>query len=77
MTNAVTKVIEAAGGKGKLSRAMGCTFQAVFQWEKVGWMPLARAKQALEMHPVVPLRDLVREDLRAAMDLSTAQTLVD
>ncbi len=78
MSNAVKQIITAAGGKSKLSRELTCTFQAVYQWEKAGWMPLARAKQVLELYPdTVPLRDLVRADLREAMSISTAQTLTD
>lgn len=76
--NAVSKVIAAAGGKSKLSRELNCSFQAVFQWEGAGWMPLARAKQVMEMYPgVTTLRDLVRSDLKEAMDISAQQTLLD
>lgn len=76
--NAVSKVIAAAGGKSKLSRELNVSFQAVFQWEGAGWMPLARAKQVMEMYPgTVPLRDLVRSDLREAMDVSTQEALLD
>lgn len=76
--NAVTRVIEAAGGKGKLSRETSVSFQAWFQWEKAGWMPLARAKQVLELYPeAATLRELVRPDIAAAMDTHVVQTLLD
>lgn len=75
--NAVTRVIEAAGGKGKLSRALDVTFQAVFGWEKAGWMPLARAKQAIELYPTAAtLRELVRPDIGSAMDIGSSQSLL-
>ena len=75
--NAVTRVIEAAGGKGKLSRELGLTFQAVFQFEKAGWMPLARAKQVIELYPsAATLRDLVRPDIASAMDIGSGQSLL-
>ncbi len=78
MPNAVDQMVEAAGGKGKLSRELGVSFQALFQWSKTGWMPLSRAKQAIDLYPgVAPLRDLVKPDLRQAMDISAGQTLLD
>ena len=77
-SNAVKRLVDAAGGKSKLSREIAVTFQAVFGWEKQGWMPLARAKQSVDLYPgVVPLRELVREDIAAAMDISTRQALLD
>jgi hypothetical protein len=77
-SNAVKRLIDAAGGKSKLSRELKVTFQAIFGWEKAGWMPLARAKQSVELYPgTVPLRELVRPDIAAAMDISTRQTLLD
>lgn len=76
--NAVTRVIEAAGGKGKIARATNLTFQAWFQWEKAGWLPLARAQQVIEMYPgAATLRELVRADIGAAMDISSQQALLD
>lgn len=75
--NAVTRVIEAAGGKGKLSRELGLTFQAIFQFEKAGWMPLARAQEVIERYPgVATLRELVRADIGAAMDIASGQALL-
>lgn len=76
--NAVSRVIEAAGGKGKLSRELQVTFQAVFGWERAGWLPLARAQQVIELYPTVAtLRDLVRPDIGSAMDIGTQQALLD
>lgn len=78
MPNAVDRVVEAAGGTGSLARELSVTFQAVFQWQKAGWLPLARAKQAIELYPeAATLRELVRPDIGSAMDISSQQALLD
>lgn len=75
--NAVRKVIEAAGGPIKLSRFYDCTYAAINGWERQGWMPLRRARQAIEEWPdAAPLRDLVAPSIRAAMDHGDGQNLL-
>jgi hypothetical protein len=73
----VRKVIEAAGGPIALSKFFGVTYAAINTFERQGYLPLARAKQALEQWPgVAELRDLVRPDIRAAMDLQQGSSLL-
>lgn len=75
--NAVRKVIEAAGGPIKLSKIWNVTYTAINTFERQGYLPLARAKDALERWPdVAELRDLVRPDLRAAMDMQQGNSLL-
>lgn len=75
--NHVRKVIEAAGGPIALSRLWGVTYAAINTFERQGYLPLKRAKQALEQFPeVAELRDLVRPDIRAAMDLQHGSNLL-
>ena len=75
--NAIARAIKAAGGTQQLADQMGCTYQAIHQWQKNGWMPLARAKEVNERYPeVTTLRELVRADIAAAMDLSAQQSLL-
>lgn len=68
--NHVRKVIEAAGGPVKLASEWGITYTAVNTFERQGYLPLARAKDAIARWPDggFTLRDLVRPDIRAAMD---------
>ncbi len=75
--NAVRKVIEAAGGPTALSRLWACTYTAINTFERNGYLPLARAKDAIERWPeAAELRDLVRPDIRAAMDLQHGSNLL-
>jgi hypothetical protein len=76
-TNYVRKVIEAAGGPMALSRLWGVTYTAVNTFERQGYLPLKRAKDAVERWPeAASLRDLVRPDIRAAMDLQQGSNLL-
>jgi len=76
--SAVRKVIEAAGGPIKLSKLWGVTYTAINTFERQGYLPLKRAQDALERWPgVVELRELVRPDLRAAMDLQQGTSLLN
>ncbi len=76
--NPVMRVVRAAGSKAALARAMAVTDQAIYIWARAGWMPLARAKQALELFPgSTTLRELVRSDLRDAIDASSADALLN
>lgn len=74
---AVRAVITAAGGPVKLARTLKVTYAAINGFERNGYFPLARAKQVLELWPgSAQLRDLVRDDLRAAMDLQAGSNLL-
>ncbi len=76
--NPVMRVVRAAGSKAALARALNVTDQAIYLWSKAGWMPLPRAKQAIELYPeAVTLRELVRADLGAAMDISARDALLN
>ncbi len=67
--SAVRKVIEAAGGPTALSRLWNVTYTAINTFERQNYLPLMRAKDAVERWPeAAELRDLVRPDIRAAMD---------
>lgn len=76
---AIRKVIEAAGGPVKLSQIWSCTYTAINTFERQGYLPLKRAQDALERWPNigVELRELVRPDLRAAMDLQHGTSLLN
>lgn len=76
--NPVMRVVRAAGSKAALARALGVTDQAIYLWSRAGWMPLPRAKQAIELFPdSVSLRELVRADLAEAMAIGTQEALLD
>lgn len=76
-TNYVRKVIEAAGGPMALARIWEITYTAVNTFERQKYLPLARAKDAVERWPeAAALRDLVRPDIRAAMDLQQGSNLL-
>ena len=75
--NAVRKVIDAAGGPVKLAKEWGLTYTAINTFERQGYFPLARAKEAVERWPeAAALRDLVRPDIREAMDLQQGSNLL-
>lgn len=73
----VRRVIEAAGGPVKLSKLWGITYTAINGFERQGYLPLERAKDANRRWPeAAELRDLVRPDIRAAMDLQQGNSLL-
>lgn len=75
--NAVRKVIDAAGGPIKLAKEWNITYTAINTFERQGYLPLKRAKDAIEKWPgCAELRDLVRPDLRAAMDMQQGSALL-
>lgn len=74
---AIRAVIVAAGGPVKLSKIWSCSYAAVNGFERQGYLPLARAKDAVQRWPgAAELRELVRDDLRAAMDLQAGSDLL-
>lgn len=77
-TNPVRKVIEAAGGPMKLARLWDVTYTAINTFERQGYLPLARAQDAVKRWPGADftLRDLVRPDIREAMDLHEGSNLL-
>lgn len=77
MSKAIRSVIEAAGGPVKLAKKWGVSYAAINTFERQGYLPLERAKAAvIEWPDAAQLRDLVREDIRAAMDLGQASNLL-
>jgi hypothetical protein len=75
--NAVRRVIEAAGGPVALAKLWDVTYTAINTFERQGYLPLARAKDAVQRWPeAAVLRDLVRPDIRAAMDLNQSSSLL-
>ena len=62
----VKRAIDAAGGKQQLADSWGITYQAVDKFDRQGYFPLERAKRAAEQFSI-PLRELVRPDIRDAM----------
>ncbi len=77
MKSAVRKVIEAAGGPVALSKLWDVTYTAINTFERQGYLPLAKAKDAVQRWPeAVELRDLVRPDLKEAMDIQQGSDLL-
>lgn len=77
MNTAIREVIKAAGGPVALAKLWDVTYTAINNFERQGYLPLARAKDAVERWPdAAQLRDLVRPDLRAAMDLQQGSQLL-
>lgn len=76
--NAVRKVIQAAGGPVALSKLWDVTYTAINTFERQGYLPLARAKDAVARWPDggFALRDLVRPDIRQAMDFNQGTNLL-
>lgn len=65
-TSAVDKAVEKAGSWNKLAVALGVTRQAVGQWLRQGYVPLARAKE-IEMQFGIPRNNLVSPKVRSSM----------
>lgn len=75
--NHIRSVIDAAGGPVKLAKIFNVTYTAINTFERQGYLPLMRAKQALELWPgVAELRDLVRPDIKNAMDMQASTDLL-
>ena len=77
LPSAVRRVIDAAGGPVALSRVFGVSYQAVYQFERKGYLPLEKAKEAVTRWPeAATLRELVRDDIGAAMDMNQSSELL-
>lgn len=75
--SAVRKVIQAAGGPMALARLWDITYTAVNTFERQGYLPLERAKDAVKRWPeAAELRELVKPSIRAAMDLQQGSDLL-
>ena len=66
---ALDEAVERAGGIVRFSRALGLTHQAVYDWRKRGWVPIARAI-ASEAIFGVPKEKLMEPSLAAALTAS-------
>jgi hypothetical protein len=69
--NGVDLVIEKEGGEPAeaiktIAGHLGVSVPAVYKFRRQGWWPLERA-QALAERYDLPLADLVKEDMRAAL----------
>jgi hypothetical protein len=75
--NYVRRVIDAAGGPTKLAKRWNVTYTAINTFERQGYFPLQRAKDAVAEWPeAAELRDIVRPDIRAAMDIGQSGALL-
>lgn len=66
--NQVSRVIALAGGAIALGDIWNISREAVYDFERRGYLPLDRAKDAAARWPEVRLRDLVKPEIRDAMD---------
>lgn len=75
--SAIRRVIKAAGGPVALARTWGVTYTAINTFERQGFLPLERAKDAVARWPeAAELRDLVDDKIRAALDLQQGTDLL-
>lgn len=65
-TSAVDQAVAAAGSWNKLANSLGVTRQAVGQWLRQGYVPLARAKE-IEMQFGIARETLVSPKVRSSM----------
>lgn len=54
----IREAVRKADGGPQLARKLGVTHQAVYQWLKVGWVPLTRALQIENIYGI-PRQKLV------------------
>jgi hypothetical protein len=64
----VLDAVDAAGGRSALAEAMGVTRQAVEEWRRQGWVPLARAKQIEDLYGI-PRAGLLSPKVRSDLGL--------
>jgi hypothetical protein len=73
--NPVDRVIEAAGGRQALVALWGIKNQALDGFRRKRYLPLDRAKDAASRFGI-PVKDLVRPDIRAAMEQNLGEELL-
>lgn len=66
MSNGINRAIEAAGSEEILADQLGVSQQFINKSKKKGFLPIERARIAADLHGI-PLIDLVRADIAAAM----------
>lgn len=67
------RAVVAAGGAIALASALGVSHQAVYRWQRDGYLPLARALEVDAMLGI-PYRSLLEPGLAAAMQEADART---
>lgn len=69
-TNPVDAVIAASGlgNDSALANEWGISRAAIAQFKRKGYLPLSRAQEAVGRWPSLRLRDLVKPEIRDAMD---------
>ena len=73
--NPVSRVIGLAGGAIALGKLWGgISREAVYDFERRGYLPLERATDAVERWPELKLRDLVKPDIRDAIDRASTES---
>jgi len=75
ISNPVKQVIEKEGSVQALAERWGISREAIYGFERNGYFPLDRARDAAGRHDI-PLRELVRPDIRAAMDSAVQDHLL-
>lgn len=70
--NGVTRTIKAAGSLQALANRWKVSRNAIYHFQKQGFFPLDRAKDAAETYGL-PIRDLVSPEQREAMDMASNQ----
>ena len=60
----IKQAIEMAGGACALAHKLGVTHQAVYAWDKRGWVPMQRALQ-IETEYRIPRTQLLKPELVA------------
>jgi hypothetical protein len=73
--NPVKRVVAAAGSRAKLAERWSISVQAIHEFVQKGYLPIDRAKDAA-VWSGVPLRELVRPDIRKVMEQGVADHLL-
>lgn len=63
----IDRAVEMAEGAVPLAAKLGVSHQAVFQWVKRGWVPLARAIEIESIYGI-PRRTLLKPELVEALE---------
>ncbi len=73
--SALRSAIDAGGGIVSFARTLGVKHQAVYHWQKKGYMPFERAAE-IERRWGVPHRSLVKPSVASALDTVSAADLL-